>query len=108
MDAQLTTTIDSSLFEDYQRELESLETFRELVVRPFDLDRPRIKLARLGDEGYELVIPIRSATRRSEAVEAIELSLDPHGDLLAALRLHHALARHVESARYVFPGTPQA
>jgi type VI secretion system protein ImpG len=215
MDAQLTTTIDSALFEDYQRELESLETFREryrhlypfagleredpdvqrlleglafftartrraadralagyerraleqvfphlvtplpsmamlaidgtdrmieprtlpagtevsvsprepaagrpappityrtlreLVVRPFDLDRARIKLARLGDEGYELVIPIRSATRRSEAVEAIELSLDPHGDLLAALRLHHALSRCVGSARYVFPGTSQ-
>lgn len=85
----------------------SFRTLRDLVVRPFDLDRPRIKLARLGDEGYELVIPIRSATPRSEAVEAIELHLDPHGDLLAALRLHHALARHVESARYVFPGTTQ-
>src|SRR5262245_62423371 len=29
MDAQLTTTIDSALFDDYQRELESLEMFRE-------------------------------------------------------------------------------
>src|ERR1044071_10111427 len=29
MDAQLTTGIDGALFEDYQRELESLETFRE-------------------------------------------------------------------------------
>lgn len=85
----------------------SYRTLRELVVRPFDLDRPRIKLSRLGDEGYELSIPIRSATPRTEAVDAIELSLDPHGDLLAALRLHHALARHVESAHYAFPGTAQ-
>ena len=83
-------------------------TLRELVVRPFDLDRPRIKLARMGDEGYELVIPFRSATQRSEAVDTIELHLDPHGDLLAALRLHHALAHHVESVRYAFPGTTQA
>jgi type VI secretion system protein ImpG len=85
----------------------SYRTLRELVVRPFDLDRPGIKLARLGDEGYELVIPIRSATPRTEAVEVIELHLDPHGDLLAALRLHHALAHHVVSARYAFPGTAQ-
>jgi type VI secretion system protein ImpG len=82
-------------------------TLRELVVRPFDLDRAGIKLARLGDDGYELVIPIRSATPRAEAVESIELHLDPHGDLLAALRLHHALAHHVVSARYAFPGTAQ-
>jgi type VI secretion system protein ImpG len=85
----------------------SYRTLRDVIVRPFDLDRPRIKLARIGDEGYELVIPIRSATPRSEAVETIELHLDPHGDLLAALRLHHALARHVETAHYVFPGTTQ-
>ncbi|HEY0480566.1 MAG TPA: type VI secretion system baseplate subunit TssF [Kofleriaceae bacterium] len=85
----------------------SYRTLRELVVRPFDLDRPGIKLARLGDDGHELVIPIRSATPRAEAVEAIELHIDPHGDLLAALRLHHALAHHVESARYAFPGTTQ-
>jgi type VI secretion system protein ImpG len=85
----------------------SYRTLRELVVRPFDLDRAGIQLARLGDEGYELVIPVRSATLRSEAVEAIELHLDPHGDLLAALRLHHALAHHTVSARYAFPGTAQ-
>jgi type VI secretion system protein ImpG len=83
-------------------------TLRDLVVRPFDLDRPRIKLARMGDEGYELVIPFRSTTQRSEAVDTIELHLDPHGDLLAALRLHHALARHVEGVHCVFPGTAQA
>jgi type VI secretion system protein ImpG len=82
-------------------------TLRELVVRPFDLDRAGIQLVRLGDEGYELVIPIRSATPRAEAVDTIELHLDPHGDLLAALRLHHALARCVESARFAFPGTRQ-
>jgi type VI secretion system protein ImpG len=82
-------------------------TLRELVVRPFDLDRAGIKLARLGDDGYELVIPVRSASPRVEPVEAIELHLDPHGDLLAALRLHHALAHHIESVRYVFPGTRQ-
>ena len=85
----------------------SYRTLRELVVRPFDLDRPGIKLARLGDAGYELIIPIRSANRRVEAVEAIELHLDPHGDLLAALRLHHALAQHIESVHYAFPGTRQ-
>lgn len=85
----------------------SYRTLRELVVRPFDLDRAGIKLARLGDKGYELVIPIRSTTPRAEAVEAIELHLDPHGDLLSALRLHHALAHHVVSARYVFPRTTQ-
>jgi len=82
-------------------------TLRDLVVRPFDLDRAGIKLARLGDDGYELVIPIRSAIPRVEPVETVELQLDPHGDLLAALRLHHALARHTESARYVFPETRQ-
>ena len=86
----------------------SYRTLRELVVRPFDLDRPRIQLTRLGDDGYELVIPIRSATPRDKAVDAIELHLDPHGDLLAALRLHHALAHHLVSARYGFPGTTQA
>jgi type VI secretion system protein ImpG len=85
----------------------SYRTLRELVVRPFDLDRAGIRLVRLGDDGYELVLPVRSATLRSEAVEAIELHLDPHGDLLAALRLHHALAHHAVSARYVFPGTAQ-
>jgi type VI secretion system protein ImpG len=83
-------------------------TARELVVRPFDLDRSRIELSRLGDDGWELVVPIRSATPRVEAVGAVELSIDPHGDLLAALRLHHALARHVEDVRYSFPGTRQA
>jgi type VI secretion system protein ImpG len=82
-------------------------TLRELVVRPFDLDRAGIQLVRLGDEGHELVIPIRSATPRAEAVDTIELHLDPHGDLLAALRLHHALARCALSARYAFPGTRQ-
>jgi len=82
-------------------------TLRELVVRPFDLDRPGIQLTRLGDDGYELVIPIRSANPRVEPVEAIELHLDPHGDLLAALRLHHALAHHLASVRYEFPGTGQ-
>jgi type VI secretion system protein ImpG len=83
-------------------------TARELVVRPFDLDRSRIELSRLGDDGWELVVPIRSATPRVEAVGAVELSIDPHGDLLAALRLHHALARHIEDVRYSFPGTRQA
>ncbi len=82
-------------------------TLRDLVVRPFDLDRGGIQLVRLGDDGYELVIPIRSASPRVEPVEAIELQLDPHGDLLAALRLHHALARHTEAARYSFPETRQ-
>jgi len=82
-------------------------TLREIVVRPFDLDRAGIQLVRLGDEGHELVIPIRSATPRAEAVDTIELHLDPHGDLLAALRLHHALARCALSARYAFPGTRQ-
>jgi len=85
----------------------SFRTLRELVVRPFDLDRAGIRLVRLGDDGYELVIPVRSATLRSEAVEAIELHLDPRGDLVAALRLHHALAHHAASARYAFPGTAQ-
>lgn len=83
-------------------------TARELVVRPFDLDRSRIELSRLGDDGWELVVPIRSATPRVEAVGAVELHIDPHGDLLAALRLHHALARHTGEVRYAFPGTRQA
>lgn len=82
-------------------------TVRELEVRPFDLDRDRIQLMPLKDEGYELVIPIRRATQRDEPVGTIELHLDPHGDLLAALRLHHALARCAGSARYAFPGTDQ-
>jgi type VI secretion system protein ImpG len=82
-------------------------TTRDLVVRPFDLDRSRIELSRLGDDGWELVVPIRSATPRVEAVGEIELHIDPHGDLLAALRLHHALAHHVEGVRYAFPGTRQ-
>jgi type VI secretion system protein ImpG len=82
-------------------------TTRELVVRPFDLDRARIELSRLGDEGWELVVPIRSATERVEPVGAVELRIDPHGDLLAAVRLHHALARNLESVRYSFPGTRQ-
>ena len=85
----------------------SFRTLRELVVRPFDLDRAGIRLVRLGDDGHELVIPFRSATLRSEAVDAIELHLDPRGDLLAALRLHHALAHHAMAARYAFPGTAQ-
>jgi type VI secretion system protein ImpG len=83
-------------------------TTRELTVRPYDLDRARIELARLGDEGWELAVPIRSSSPRVEAVGEIQLQLDPHGDLLAALRLHHALARHLQGARYVFPGTRQA
>ncbi|HTE51640.1 MAG TPA: type VI secretion system baseplate subunit TssF [Kofleriaceae bacterium] len=82
-------------------------TTRDLVVRPFDLDRARIELSRLGDDGWELVVPIRSATPRVEAVELIELHIDPHGDLLAALRLHHALSLHLEGVRYAFPGTRQ-
>lgn len=88
----------------------SYRTLRELVVRPFDLDRSEIRLTPLGDHGdggHELVIPIHSKTPRSEAVEVIELHLDPHGDLLAALRLHHALGQHTASARYAFPGTRQ-
>ena len=82
-------------------------TTRELVVRPFDLDRSRIEMSRLGDDGWELVVPIRSATPRVEAVGAIELHIDPHGDLLAALRLHHALAHNLDGARYSFPDTRQ-
>ena len=85
----------------------SFRTLRALVVRPFDLDRAAIKLVRLGDAGFELVVPIYSEHPRVEPVVAIELALDPHGDLLAALRLHHALAHHVESARYVFVDSAQ-
>jgi type VI secretion system protein ImpG len=82
-------------------------TLRPLALRPFDIDRERVELVGRGDDGWELIIPIRSATPRVEPIGELELHLDPHGDLLAALRLHHALARHVEEVWYELPGTRQ-
>lgn len=82
-------------------------TTRDLTVRPYDLDRARVALSRLGEDGWELVVPIRSAAPRVEPVGELALHLHPHGDLLSALRLHHALAHHVEEVRYLFPGTRQ-
>src|ERR1044071_9538487 len=48
MDRELATTLDSALFDDYQRELESLETFRERYrhLYPFaglDRDDPDVQ-----------------------------------------------------------------
>lgn len=82
-------------------------TLRPLALRPIDIDRERVELVGRGDDGWELVIPIRSAAPRVEPIGELELHLDPHGDLLAALRLHHALARHVEEVWYELPGTRQ-
>jgi type VI secretion system protein ImpG len=82
-------------------------TLRALEVRPIDIDRERVALVGRGDAGWELEVPIRSATPRVEPLGEIELHLDPHGDLLAALRLHHALRHHVEEVWYELPGTRQ-
>jgi type VI secretion system protein ImpG len=83
-------------------------TLRALEVRPIDIDRERVALVGRGDAGWELEVPIRSATPRVEPLGEIELHLDPHGDLLAALRLHHALRHHVEEVWYEWPGTRQS
>jgi type VI secretion system protein ImpG len=82
-------------------------TLRPLVLRPIDIDRERVELVSRGDDGWELAIPIRCAAPRVEPIGELELHLDPHGDLLAALRLHHALAHHVEEVWYELPGTRQ-
>jgi type VI secretion system protein ImpG len=86
------------------REL-SFRTLRALRVRPIDIDGNSIELQRLGDQGWELRFDVSSGAPQIDPLQHLDLHISPQGDLVSALRLHHALRRSLVGISYGFEGT---
>jgi type VI secretion system protein ImpG len=79
-------------------------TLRPLRVRPIDVDPGSVELLRLGGEGWELRFDVSSGAPQIDPLDRLELQINPQGDLIAALRLHHALRRSLRGVSYRFEG----
>jgi type VI secretion system protein ImpG len=86
----------------------SYRTLRPLRVRPVDVEPASVELRRLGDRGWELRLRVSSAAPQIDPLDQLELHVNPQGDLVAALRLYHALGRCLRGVSYSFPGTRAA
>jgi type VI secretion system protein ImpG len=82
----------------------SFRTLRALRVRPIDVDGNSVELLRLGDQGWELRFDISSGAPQIDPLNHLDLQINPQGDLVAALRLHHALRRSLRGVSYSFVG----
>jgi type VI secretion system protein ImpG len=82
----------------------SFRTLRELRVRPIDVDPGSVELIRLGDQGWELRFTVSSGAPQIDPLNHLDLHINPQGDLVAALRLHHALRRSLRGVSYAFVG----
>jgi type VI secretion system protein ImpG len=79
-------------------------TLRPLRVRPVDIEPDSLELSRLGAQGWELRLTVSSGAPQIDPLERLELHVNPQGDLVAALRLYHALARSLRGVSYTFTG----
>lgn len=80
-------------------------TLQRIDLLPIEIDRRRFEMRRDARGHRSLHITLRSHTNRAEDVRRVEFYVNPQGDVTSALRLHHALLRHVEgvTARFLAP-----